>query len=66
MTSWESNTMGSKGKYILLLMLAMSLEMALANDTESVDLFTLLDETCPYWQVQYSKFYRQAQLYLQS
>ena len=44
-------------------MLAMSLEMALANDTESVDLFTLLDETCPYWQVQYSKFYRQAQLH---
>ena len=22
----------------------------MANDTESVDLFTALDQTCPYWQ----------------
>ena len=48
-TSCESNNMGSKAEYVLLLMLAMSLEVALANSTESVDLFSLLDETCPYW-----------------
>ena len=45
----QSHTMGSIAKYILLLLLAMSMEV-MANDTESVDLFTVLDQTCPYWQ----------------
>ena len=49
--------MGSNSKYILLIMLAMSLEMVKANDTDSKDLFTLLEETCPYWQVISSVFF---------
>ena len=54
--------MVNKVKCVPLLMLALSLGRAMANATESVDLFTLLDETCPYWQVKSSWFHLQVEL----